>query len=214
MKRIRSIISIIGLLAGAASHAGPMGFEGSWMAMGDLGPNWRDTWVNYALTPRDAIGGGYLYMRSDDKSKDRELAEATYTRLLTRWNMPSAQANIWFVGGLGAIRGNDFSGSRFAYSPGVQADYETTRIHFGGAARLYRARGINHDFVSARGGFSFYEAEYEDTQPWLVLEARYMRDLSDKVEITPMLRLVNKRFFIEGGVSNNRDVRFNFMYIF
>ncbi len=41
-----------------------------------------------------------------------------------------------------------------------------------------------------------------------------MRDLSDKVEITPMLRLVNKRFFIEGGVSNNRDVRFNFMYIF
>lgn len=80
MKRIRSIISIIELLAGTASHAGPMGFEGSWMAMGDLGPNWRD--------------------------------------------------------------------------------------------------------------------------------------LSDKAEITPMLRLVNKRFFIEGGVSNNRDVRFNFMYIF
>ena len=55
------------ILAAATARAGPMGFEGSWMSMGDLGENWRDVWVNYALTPRDAIGGGYLYMRSDDK---------------------------------------------------------------------------------------------------------------------------------------------------
>lgn len=79
---------------------------------------------------------------------------------------------------------------------------------------MYRASGIKYDFLSLRGGFSFYEAEYDQTQPWLILEARHMRGLSDKVEITPMLRLVNKRFFIEGGVSNNRDVRFNLMYIF
>ena len=214
MKRIRQTITLCALLAFAISHAGPMGFDGSWMAMGDLGTNWRDTWVNYALTSRDAVGGGYLYMRSDDKTKNRELAEATYTRLLKRWNMPSAQANVWFVGGVGAMRGNDFDGAKFAYTPGLQADYETTRIYFSGAARLYRASGIKHDFLSVRTGFSFYEAEYDETQPWLILEARHMRGLSDKVEITPMLRLVNKRFFIEGGVSNNRDVRFNFMYIF
>ena len=79
---------------------------------------------------------------------------------------------------------------------------------------MYRARGIKHDFLSVRAGFSFYEAEYDERQPWLILEARHMRGLSDKVEITPMLRLVNKRFFIEGGVSNNRDMRFNFTYIF
>ena len=79
---------------------------------------------------------------------------------------------------------------------------------------MYRARGIKHDFLSVRAGFSFYEAEYDETQPWLILEARHLRGPSDKVEITPMLRLVNKRFFIEGGVSNNRDMRFNFTYIF
>lgn len=214
MKRLRQIMTVCGLLAGAISHAGPMGFEGSWMAMGDLGPNWRDVWTNYALTSRDAVGAGYLYMRSDDKSKSRELTEATYTRLVKRWNQPSAQANIWFVTGLGALRGNDFEGTKFVYTPGLQADYETTRIHFGGTARLYRASGVKHDFLSLRGGFSFYEAEYDETQPWLILEARHMQDLSDRVEFTPMLRLVNKRFFIEGGVSNNRDVRFNFMYIF
>ena len=54
-----------------------MGFEGSGMAKGDLGPSWRDTWVNYALTSRDAVGG------------------------------------------LGAMRGNDFDGTKFVYTPGL-----------------------------------------------------------------------------------------------
>lgn len=210
----RLIVSVMMWTLAATAHGGPMGFEGSWMSMGDLGPNWRDLWTNYALTPRDAVGGGYLYMRSDDHHTRRELVEATYTRLVRRWNLPNAQANIWFVGGLGALRGSGFGGNKFAYTPGLQVDYETTRIHFAAAARLYRASGINHDFASVRGGFSFYEAEYDETQPWLLLEARRMRELSDKMEITPMLRLVNRRFFIEAGVSNNRDLRFNFMYIF
>ena len=41
-----------------------------------------------------------------------------------------------------------------------------------------------------------------------------MRGLSDKLEITPMLRLINKGYFIEAGVNNSRQWRFNFMYIF
>ena len=123
MKLINAILIAWGLiLAAATARAGPMGFEGSWMSMGDLGANWRDVWVNYALTPRDAIGGGYLYMRSDDKRTTRELAEVTYTRLVHRWNLPDAQANIWFVGGLGALRGGGFDGAKLAYTPGLQAD--------------------------------------------------------------------------------------------
>jgi hypothetical protein len=47
-----------------------------------------------------------------------------------------------------------------------------------------------------------------------VIEARRMRNLSDKTEITPMLRLVNKGYFIEAGVNNSRQARLNFMYIF
>ena len=62
---------------------------------------------------------GIFNMRSDDKTKNRELAEATYTRVLKRWNMPSAQANVTFVGGLGAMRGNDFEGAKFVYTPGL-----------------------------------------------------------------------------------------------
>lgn len=204
----------IAVCAFSAAHAGPMGFKDSWMAMGDLGPNWRDAWVNYALTPRDALGGGLLYMRADDKRKTRTLSEVTYTRLLQRWNAKESQANVWLLGGIGSVEGNDFSGSKLMLTPGIQLDFETTRVYFSTTARLYRASGINHDYASIRAGFSFFEADYEDTQPWFIVEARRMRGLSDKLEITPMLRLINKGYFIEAGVNNSRQIRFNFMYLF
>lgn len=203
-----------GVVIGSSVHAAPMGFKDSAMAMGDFSPNWRESWVNYALTARDAIGAGGLYMRSDDDSKTRTLAEVNYTRLVKRWNLPHAQANVWFFAGAGSIRGNDFSGSRLAVAPGIQVDCETTRIYLAGTARLYRANGLNHDFASVRAGFSFYEVNYDEIQPWFIVEARRMRNLSDKTEVTPMLRLIHKRYFVELGVNNSKQARANFMYIF
>jgi hypothetical protein len=205
------------LLAGSlccSAHAAPMGFKDSQMAMGDFNPNWREAWVNHAVTARDAFGGGALWMRADnDRSRKRTVGEATYTRLLARWNAEHSQANLWFVGGLGGVRGSDFGGTRFLWAPGVQMDYETRRIYAAAFGRLYRARDLNHDYAAVRAGFSFYETEYDETQPWLVVEARRMRGLSARTEITPMLRLVNKGWFIEAGVNQDRKARFNFMYI-
>lgn len=213
--------SALRLLAAAAAAllslqapAAPMGFKQSWMAMGDLSPNWREGFTNYAFTPRDAIGPSLIYMRSDDKTRSRELAEVAYTKLLKRWNLPHAQANVWFIGGLGAVRGNDFPGTRAMASPGIQVDYETTRLYAMAFTRLYRAEGVNHDYAAARLGFSFYEVDYDEVQPWFVLEARRMRGLSDMVELTPMLRLIHNRYFVEAGVNNSKQIRFNFMYTF
>jgi hypothetical protein len=211
---LRSIA--VGLIAAATNlaMAGPMGYAGSQMAMGDLGANWREAWVNHAFTARDAVGIGGLRMRSDDKQTTRDVAEVTYTRLLARWNLPHAQANVWFVGGAGGIRGNDFEDTRTLLAPGIQLDYETTRVYLAAFGRLYRAKDLNHDYGAVRAGFSFYEVEYEETQPWLVLEARRMRGLSEKTEVTPMLRLINKGYFVEAGVNTDRQARFNFMTIF
>ena len=214
----RLVVSIVWASAVAfgpgAAVAAPMGFKGRVMARGDLGPNWRESWANYAFTARDAIGAGGLYMRSDDETKTRTLAEVNYTRLLRRWNLEDAQANVWLFAGIGSIRGNDFAGTKLAYAPGVQVDYETTRVYLAATARLYRATGLNHDFGSLRAGFSFYEVDYDEIQPWLVLEVRCMRGLSDKTEITPMLRLIHNRYFVELGVNNSRQARANFMYVF
>ncbi len=213
-RTLRRVAAALALLAGVSAQAGPMGFKDSWMGMGDFSPNWREGWVNYALTPRDAVGAGALWMRSDDKRLVREAVEATYTRLGKRWNMPHAQANLWLLAGLGQIKGNDFAGGKALFAPGVQLDYETTRIYVAATARLYRAEGIRHDYGSVRAGFSFYEVDYDETQPWFILEARRMKGLSDELEITPMLRFIHKRYFIEAGINNMKQGRFNIMYIF
>jgi len=201
-------------LATHGAAAAPIGFKDSWMLMTDLGPNWQEAWINHAFTARDAVGAGGVRMKSDDGLRRRTLVEATYTRLLQRWNLPHAQANVWLFAGAGGVRGNDFDGTRFAVAPGLQVDYETTRVYLAATARLYRAKDLNHDFGSVRAGFSFYEVDYDEVQPWLVVEARRMRGLSDKVEITPMLRLIHSRFFVEAGVNNSRQLRANLMYTF
>ena len=211
---MKQLFAGLALLASACAYAGPMGFKDSTMAMGDFSPNWKEAWVNYALTPRDAFGAGGVAMRSDDKTLTRNFSELTYTRLLHRINGEHSQANFWLVGGAGRLTGNDFAGSKTMLAPGVSADYETTRFYASATLRLYRASGINHDFVSARTGFSFYEVDYDEVQPWLIVEARRMRGLSEKIEITPMLRLIHNRYFVEFGVNNMKQARFNFMYIF
>jgi hypothetical protein len=211
---VKIALGVLGSLASLSALCGPMGFKDSWMAMGDISPNWQEVFVNYALTARDAAGATALSMRSDNGTKARQVTEATYTRLAKRWNMPEAQANIWFLGGIGNITGNDFSGSKTLVSPGVQVDYETTRVYVSATARLYRAEGLNHDFTSARAGFSFFEVDYDQTQPWFILEVRRMRGLTDKTEVTPMLRLIHNRYFVELGVNNSSQARINFMYIF
>jgi hypothetical protein len=188
------------------------------MVMGDMGPNWREVFVNYAITPRDAVGLSQTYMRADDDSRSRDLTELTYTRLLHRWNQPAAQANLWFLGGIGELRRHDREINRYsnqaAVSPGIQADYETTRVYFSALHRLYRASDLNHDYSAVRAGFSFFESHYEQTQPWLIVEARTMNGLSERTEITPMLRFINRSYFIEAGANNFGQPRVNFMLIF
>lgn len=205
---------IISSIASLTAHAAPMGFKDSWMTMGDFSKTYRELTANYALTPRDAIGVTSTYMQTNNKSQSKINNELSYTRLVKRWNMPEAQANIWFIGGVGETRGNYFSGTKSTVSPGIQADYETTRLYASANARIYIADGITNTIVSARAGFSFYEANYDETQPWLILEARRMSVVSEAFEVTPMLRLIHNRFFVEAGANFHGQPRLSFMYIY
>lgn len=204
-------------LALAMTHslcqAAPMGFKDSWMMMGDFNSNFQELTVNQALTQRDALGLTAVRMRPGEE-RALENYELTYTRLLKRWNLPHAQANVWFFGGLGETSGGTLSEARLTASPGLQVDYETTRIYGSFNARTYRGKDVNHSLVSARAGFSFYEVDYEQTQPWLILEARRMSYMSDYIDITPMLRLIHKRYFVEAGANMSGTPRLSFMYIF
>ena len=213
------------LLSSNMALAAPMGFKDSTMLMVDASPNWREVSANYALTSKDAIGVQKLSMRSDDRILTRNSASLIYTRLAKRWNLPHAQANVWLFANAGQVTGNDFTGSATLLSPGIQVDYETTRVYVAATAKLLRASAtsngtsalntnIRHDELSLRTGFSFTEADYDEPQPWLIVEARRMKNLSDKTELTPMLRVIHNRYFVEAGYSNQKQLRFNVMFNF
>jgi len=205
--------ALIGLLAFAGSaNAAPMGFKNSWMIMGDLSKTYQEFSFNYATTANDAIGFSASAMQTDDYVKRQQNAELVYTRKVARWNLPNAQANIWFIGGLGSTTGNGFEGSKAMASPGLQVDYETTRFYSMASARVYAAQGATSNITTARLGGSFYEVDYDQPQPWIVIEARRMTFVSNRYEFTPMLRVIHNRYFVEAGANLSGQPRFNFMY--
>lgn len=221
------VLALMALSAGP-SLALPMASQGYWMVMGDFEEGSNKLSANYALTSHDAIGAatarfdspahGGMGMRSS-----RESAALTYTRLLHRWNLPHAQANLWFVGQLGSLRGEGLAGgSRTLVSPALLADWETTRLYVGGGVEAKRAGDWRRESAYARTGFSLYEVEYEQVQPWILLEARRERERIPragalahevaKTEWMPMVRLIHRRWFLELGARRD-TAHLSFMWV-
>lgn len=214
MKQLIIQASFFLLVMGTVSNsfAAPMGFKNSWMLMGDFSKTYQEFSLNYATTVNDAFGISGSAMQTDNSVSKQQNLEAVYTRKLARWNLPEAQANIWFIGGLGSTTGNTFNGSKTMASPGIQVDYETTRFYSMASARVYAGEGATSNITTARLGASFYEADYDEPQPWVIIEARRMTFVSKQYEFTPMLRVIHKWYFVEIGANSSGELRFNFMY--
>jgi hypothetical protein len=78
---------------------------------------------------------------------------------------------------------------------------------------------MNYDTAVVQTGFSFYETSFDGTQPWFVLEAKTMRNTEPALQVTPALRLINKNYFLELGVTNPFQgegfaPRLNAMFVF
>jgi hypothetical protein len=216
------LLSVIALACAPSAHALPMASEGSLMAMGDFNSGGeRDLAINYAVTGHDALGvmaarwsEPLLHAGLHRQHHEREAAGLTYTRLVKRWNMPHAQANLWFVGAAGRARGHGWTGERSFWSPAVMVDYETTRLYVGAGFEPMRGSGLRHDTHWVRAGFSFYEVDYEEVQPWFILEAKRTRYASEQRSVvTPTLRFIHRGLFVELG-QNREGTQFNVMWAY
>jgi hypothetical protein len=236
-------LAALALMLTSAAQALPMASVDSWMVMGDFASDAKEIAANYALTRNDALGftlgrsehdaaasslaraatrGSPRHLIPGLAMRDIDIAGLSYTRLLQRWNLPHAQANLWFIGTVGTLKEAGHAGRTMA-RPVLMADFETTRVYASATLKTLRADGFRHDGGSLRAGFSLYEVEYDEIQPWLVLEVQReiegqrLRLKSDTV--TPMLRLIHRRWFVELGASRGSDRgdrrttgRFNFMW--
>jgi len=214
--RLQALLVIAcAMLSTRLQAAALMGFEDSNMMMMEIGRYNQEWMLNYS--PKMGYAFGVEIMRMSAKGEQATtIVGLNYTGLIKRWNLPQAQANVWFNGSLGKANGQ-YNG--FAYTPSLQFDAETTRLYFLAKARLIRANDMNYDTAAVQAGFSFYEASFDETQPWFVLEAKTMRNTEPSLQITPAIRLINKHYFLELGVTNpfqgeSFAPRVNAMFVF
>lgn len=220
--RRASWVMLLTGLVGNLAMAAPMGFKDSTMVMLEVSKNDRETEVNHALTVQDAIGIATQDMRVHIEHHGRsyhswqKVRQLTYTRRLHRWNLPEAQANVWLFAAAGEINRRESAGdvTQTLVTPGFQVDYETTRVYSALSGRFKHANGFRQNTWTARGGFSIYETNYDEVQPWLILEAKRTSEVTQGVDWTPMLRFIHKRYFLELGVGESGDARFSLMLNF
>jgi hypothetical protein len=205
-------------LHGVNAYAGPpMGFKDASMIMGEHSARNSDWMVNYATSQSNAFGASYHLWRGDGKMPGMRVEHTgvSFTRLVKRWNNDSSQANIWF--GIDAGNTKDalnFSGTRFGYMPSLQFDWETTRAYtLASVSTLRITGGRSYDTYKAQAGFSFYEAEFDEWQPWLVVEVKHMPGMYEKPEVTPFLRFISNSLYLEIGANLDGKPRFGLMKV-
>ena len=235
-----ALICSLPLAAPLPARALPMSYAGSTTVGVEVDPHWSSAWFSHALDRRNGLGlslqvlpanGAHASHASSDDQAGSHAAEGAETftlvdatRLVHRWNMPNAQANLWLFGGVGVYHASgtsapapshqghvhdlDLSGTtspealRFAARPGLQFDAESTRLRVEGKAMVFLAPGIQRPLLSATAGAALTPPNYDGVQPWLELQVRAMPGVVDKLELIPKLRLLHQRLVFDLGYSS------------
>ena len=212
------IIFLLAFFLSNTMISAPMRYKGSVNTMTDLGKRYTSVETNYAYDAKNAVGVKLFHMDNNDRQRDG--FEINHLHRMYRSNQKHSQMNVWLFGGLGYLEGSnerlgsDSKVSTAFISPALQWDYETKRVFLLASHQLIRGDSINHDTTKLKAGFSFYETSYDETQPWLILDVMNINGINPRPEVTPMLRLINKALYFEGGVSNMGNPRFHVMYTF
>jgi hypothetical protein len=204
-------------LAAAPLHvlAKPIAFQDGWTVMAEYGTDtMREAQVFYA--PKYWWSGGISATRiiSADRTFEREMPGVQLNYLVKRWNLPSAQANVFGWAGLASARGFDAGGERFSgvatQKLGAQADYETRSVYGSIKTDWFHSSRFTHRVDTVQLGVAPYEHDYDELAVWFLVQARRINGgVMSGTEWIPMVRLFKGNFWIEGGA--NRDGRAQLM---
>ena len=211
-RTLRLLPLFLFLLVPLRSEAHPVSFEGATQFMIELGEDMQMAELYHSITASQAFGAHAL--RLDGMGVRRDLMALQYNRLLKRWNLPEAQANIYAgIGGGGA-----YERDTGQWSPAAvmiwQADYETRRIYTAYDGMAWFGDGFTHVGNTVGIGVAPYLAEFDELNTWLLLKARYTTEFDDKVEVMPMLRFFYRNLFLEVGANLDGQPQLNFMIHF
>jgi hypothetical protein len=188
------------------------------MFMFTASPDSQMAEVAHGLRANLSVAAGQSRYVSDDG-----LTERRYTTLQANWLVHRAYGsdgitNAYIYGGPLVARGSEFAGTHSGVHGGFWADHETRRIYARLSTHAYHAAGHTQVVTTAQGLWAPYAADYEDIATWIGLQAERRSGLTDATQITPLLRLFQRRWWVDVGVSVNREHRgdafVNLMFLF
>jgi hypothetical protein len=206
----------IAVLMWISTHliAAPMSYKGSVTSMGEVFKHYSKIETSYAISAKDSIGLKAYKAKGDGYHVDA--GALFYLKRLMRINEIESQTNLWLFAetGLINVEKNNRDDDQFYVSPTIQFDHETRRIYTMVSHQILRVAHDNFDTTKAKAGFSFYKTEYNETQPWFILEVSHTNSMSEKLEVIPTIRLINKALYFEAGVSTEGYPKLHLMYTF
>jgi hypothetical protein len=211
---IRAVVVSTAFAASASALARPISYAGGHMLMADHQSD-MDQW-SYAYSPSFRWSASLGELRLDETGGHDELTlrYVRASRLLKRWNLPAAQANVFVWGGLGQVDlRHGSSGS--ARHVGFQADYETRRIYTSFVSELHEGTGGSRRFDTASIGWAPYEHDIDRMAAWIVVKGLRTSDaVDDPIKGATMLRLFTPRWWLEAGVDTDGQPLGNIMINF
>jgi len=216
---IRWTRGVVGALALAAPHctfAKPIAFADGTTVMAEYGAGtMKEIQIFYAPAYDYSVGAGHVELDSDETPKSRSITYARLNYLLHRWNLESAQANIFVWGGAGSATCNTFRGSEFAGNAGAQADFETRRVYASLKTDWQGASDFSHRIDTLQLGLAPFKHDYGGIATWFVVQARdYTGGLHRGTEWAALLRLFKGGTWIEAGVTNEGKIQAMTMFNF
>ena len=204
------------LTAPAVAFTKPIAFADGTTVMLEYGAGtMTEAQVFYAPKYDYSVGAGHVEF---DSAIDTETVRVTYARLnylLRRWNLESAQANVFIWGGAGGATGDTFNGTEFAVNAGAQADYETRWVYGSLKTDLQKANAFSIRVDTLQLGVAPYAHDYNQIATWFVVQARtYTGGIENGVEWALLLRLFKGGAWIEAGVTNTHKLQAMAMFNF
>jgi hypothetical protein len=189
--------------APAVAGAKPIAFANGTTIMAEYGAGTMlEGQAFYAPTYWLSAGGGYVRFNSDINPGHREIAYLRVNYLAKRWNLPSAQANVFVWGGVGSAAGSTFDGIRLARNVGAQFDYETRRVYASVKSDLWESSEYSQRVDTMQLGFAPYAHDYSTLATWFVIQARdYTGQIRHGVEWAALVRLFKGGAWIDAGVT-------------
>jgi hypothetical protein len=215
--KITTMVSALALvLAAPVAMAKPIAFARGTTLMAEYGAGTMNEFqVFYAPRYWWSVGGGWTELMSGNGTKQRRITYVRTNLLVKRWNLPSAQANVFVWGGAGQATGNDFAGTELSRNVGFQVDYETRRVYSSFKSDLQESDHFSHRIDTLQLGWAPYEHDYDTLATWIVLQGRtYTGDLYDGTEKALLVRFFKGGTWVEVGATTDRKVQAMVMFNF